>query len=52
MGQHKYEMLGMEYLFKGVKGLIEEDLEEYRQIMADFGLDVKIGRLILYLNKS
>ena len=43
MGQHKYEMLGMEYLFKGVKGLNEEDLEEYRQIMADFGLDVKLG---------
>ncbi|MEI8199650.1 MAG: glycyl-radical enzyme activating protein [Eubacteriales bacterium] len=43
MGQHKYELLGMDYLFKGVKGLNEEDLVDYRQKMADFDLDVKLG---------
>ena len=43
MGQHKYELLGMEYLYKGIKGLNEEDLVDYRQKIADFGLDVKLG---------
>jgi pyruvate formate lyase activating enzyme len=43
MGQHKYDLLEMEYLFKGVRGINEEDLAQYRQIMADFDLDVKLG---------
>ncbi len=43
MGEHKYELLGKPYAYKGVKSLREESLVEYRQIMADFDLDVKIG---------
>lgn len=43
MGEHKYDLLGKEYLYHGIKTLREENLSEYRQIMADFNLDVKIG---------
>lgn len=43
MGEHKYELLGKPYDYKGVKSLQEESLTEYRQVMADFDLDVKIG---------
>lgn len=43
MGQHKYDMLGMEYSFAGVRSINEEDLAQYRQVMADFDLDVKLG---------
>lgn len=43
MGEHKYDLLGMDYAYHGVKSLREESLIEYRQAMADFDLDVKIG---------
>lgn len=43
MGEHKYDLLGKDYLYHGVKSIREESLAEYRQIMADFDLDVKIG---------
>ena len=43
MGEHKYELLEKEYLYHGVKSIREETLAEYRQIMADYNLDVKIG---------
>lgn len=43
MGRHKYDLLEMEYRFKDVRGLHEEDLAQYRQVMADFDLDVKLG---------
>lgn len=43
MGEHKYELLGQDYEYRGRKSIREESLVEYRQIMADFDLDVKIG---------
>ena len=43
MGEHKYDLLGRDYFYRGVKSIREESLAEYRQIMADFDLDVKIG---------
>jgi len=43
MGQHKYELLEMDYLYKDAKGLHEEDLVDYRQIIADLGIDAKLG---------
>ncbi len=43
MGEHKYTLLDKEYQYHGTKSIREENLAEYRQIMADFDLDVKIG---------
>lgn len=43
MGEHKYELLERDYAYRGVKSMREESLIEYRQVMADFDLDVKIG---------
>jgi pyruvate formate lyase activating enzyme len=43
LGEHKYDLLGKAYPYHGVKSIREENLAEYRQIMADFDLDVKIG---------
>ena len=38
-GEKKYEELGIEYAFKGVKQLHPEALEKYRQVFTDAGLD-------------
>lgn len=38
-GEKKYEELGIEYAFKGVKQLHPEVLEKYRQVFIDAGLD-------------
>jgi pyruvate formate lyase activating enzyme len=43
MGQHKYDLLELKYSFKGVRGIDEEDLAPYQQVMTDFDLDVKLG---------
>lgn len=43
MGEHKYNLLDKDYQYHGYKSIREESLIEYRQIMADFDLDVKIG---------
>ncbi len=43
MGQHKYDLLELEYQFKGVRSIDEADLAQYRQVMVDFDLDVKLG---------
>ena len=38
-GEKKYEELGIEYAWKGVKQLHPESLEKYRQVFLDEGLD-------------
>ena len=38
-GERKYELLGREYDFAGLKALRPEELESYRQIFAERGLD-------------
>ena len=38
-GEKKYEELGIEYAWKGVKQLHPEALEKYRQVFLDAGLD-------------
>ena len=38
-GEKKYHMLGKEYAFTGVKGLHPEDLEEFRQVFLDNGIE-------------
>ena len=38
-GERKYETLGIEYAWKGVRQLHPEDLERYRQVFLDAGLD-------------
>lgn len=38
-GEKKYEELGVEYEWKGVKQLHPESLEKYRQVFLDAGLD-------------
>jgi pyruvate formate lyase activating enzyme len=38
-GEKKYEMLKIPYLMRGVPQLHPEDLEAYRRIIADYGID-------------
>ena len=38
-GEKKYEELGIEYAWKGVRQLFPEALEKYRQVFLDAGLD-------------
>ena len=39
MGERKYELLGREYALKEVPALHKEELEEYRKVFLDRGLD-------------
>ena len=38
-GEKKYEQLGLAYEYQGVKQLHPENLEKYRQVFLDAGLD-------------
>ncbi|MDR2096446.1 MAG: glycyl-radical enzyme activating protein [Treponema sp.] len=38
-GEKKYEMLGLPYPLRGVPQLHREDMEEYRQVFIDHGID-------------
>ncbi len=37
-GENKYELLGMDYALRGAKNLRSENLEEYRQVFVDEGI--------------
>jgi len=41
MGERKYQLLGREYAHAGQDQLHAEDLQAYRQIMTDNGLNVQ-----------
>ncbi len=43
MGESKYEMLGEEYAFTGVKSLHEEDLVLHKKTLEGYHLNVQIG---------
>lgn len=38
-GENKYTMLGIEYAYKDIPNLHREDLEDYRQVFIDNGMD-------------
>lgn len=38
-GERKYELLGREYSFSGIKALHKEDLEQYREVFIQNGID-------------
>lgn len=42
MGERKYHLLGREYAHAGQKQLHAEDLQQYRQIMLEYGLNVQL----------
>lgn len=43
LGEHKYAMLGMRYDYRHVRSLQNSDLDEYRRIMTEMGMNVQIG---------
>jgi len=38
-GEKKYELLGLPYTMKNIPQLHMEDLEDYRQVFTDHGID-------------
>ena len=42
LGQHKYELLDMEYAFDGYEQLHAEDLTKFRQQLEQYGISVKV----------
>ncbi|MEW6107459.1 MAG: glycyl-radical enzyme activating protein, partial [Bacillota bacterium] len=42
-GQHKYEMLGREYLLSDAAGITEERLKQLSCILAAYGLNPVVG---------
>ncbi len=45
LGRGKYRGLGMEYKYKDMKSLQNHDLETYKKLGRDMGLDVIIGSI-------
>ncbi len=43
LGEYKYNLLQQNYAFGGKKVLKDEDVEDYKQMIASYGLEVTIG---------